>query len=201
MGQLKDLLPQILTSGFGSLFSELCVKPCPRHGPFAFNGAGGNAQDLCNLFHSQSAKKSHFDDLLLAGIERRQSAEGIIDGEHADRGIGAKVQRIFDWDDGLPTAAPGTEVGARMIDEDTTHEMRGNGEKVRAVPEVRFALLDELQVGFVDEGGGLQRVIGAFATHVVRRAAMQLIVDQGHEALDYALVAAGQSRQQGRDFS
>jgi hypothetical protein len=48
------------------------------------------------------------------------------------------------------------------------------------VPTNRFGLAKP-QIGFVDYGGGLKRVLAVFAAHLAGGNSMQLAIDQFHE--------------------
>jgi hypothetical protein len=56
-----------------------------------------------------------------------------------------------------------------MVNKDATHELGGDAEEMGTALPGNAGLVDELHVGFVDEGGGLEGMIGAFAAHVVGR--------------------------------
>ena len=75
-----------------------------------------------------------------------------------------------------------------MVAEDAAHDCGGDAEEVRAALPGDVLLLDEAEVGFVDEGGGLDGVAGALAAHVVAREPPQLVVDQRHQAFERRLV-------------
>jgi hypothetical protein len=62
-------------------------------------------------------------------------------------------------------------------------------------------LADEAQVGFVNQGGGLQSVAGVLAPHVRAGEAVQLLVDVRDQAVERGLVAAAPVLEQPRHFS
>ena len=53
---------------------------------------------------------------------------------------------------------------------------------------VHILLLDQAQVGFMHQRRGLQQMIGAFASHVIRCEAAQFVIDQRHELLQACLI-------------
>ena len=61
-------------------------------------------------------------------------------------------------------------------------------------------MIDEAQVGFVDQSGGLQRVIGALTLQVIARQLAQLLVDERHEAIGCIGVALVPIDKNLRDF-
>ena len=83
-----------------------------------------------------------------------------------------------------------------VIDEDLAHRQRGHREKMHAVlPELRL-LLDQSKVSFVHQRGRLQRMVGAFPTHVPDRQAVELVVDERDQLRFSALFASAELHQQ-----
>ena len=68
-----------------------------------------------------------------------------------------------------------------MVHQDAAHGLGGHPEELGPVLPARLALVDQPQVGLVDEGGGLQGVAGVLAPEVALGLAVQLVVDDGHE--------------------
>ena len=54
----------------------------------------------------------------------------------------------------------------------------------------RRALIDQTDVGFVDQGCRLQRVLAALAPEIGAGQAVQLVIDQRQELVDGVFVAA-----------
>ena len=88
-----------------------------------------------------------------------------------------------------------------MIEQYVAHGHGGQREKACAVQELLFALIGELQKGLVDECGGLQRVVFGLPLPVRLCDAVQLVVDQGHQFIEGALVASGPRRKQSRHIA
>ena len=77
-----------------------------------------------------------------------------------------------------------------IVDQDAAHQARCDGEEVRAVLPVDLALVDEFQIGLVDQSRGLQCAIAPFTGHVARGDHVQLVVHQRHQAIEGIAVAA-----------
>jgi hypothetical protein len=89
---------------------------------------------------------------------------------------------------------------AGVVDEDLTHDVGSEADEVgAAVPVDVFA--GEAEVGFVDEGGGLESVVGALAAHVGLGEAVELGVDEREEALGGGGVAVVHSLEELSYFS
>jgi hypothetical protein len=78
---------------------------------------------------------------------------------------------------------------ARIVQQHLPHSPRGNGEKMRAILPLYFPLAGEAQIGFMDDGSGLQRVARAFAPHLRARYTTQFVVYQGNELTGDILIA------------
>jgi hypothetical protein len=89
---------------------------------------------------------------------------------------------------------------SRVIDEDAAHQVRGDREELGAVLPLDPPLIDELQVGLVDEGGGRQGVIGPLPLQVAAGQPSQLRVDGVEQDAARALVALAPGDQEPRDI-
>ena len=76
-----------------------------------------------------------------------------------------------------------------MVDQNVTHELRRNTEKVSAVLPLRLLLTDETKVGFVNQCRALQCVVGAFPPKVTSRQAAQFVVNQRNQSLSRTLIS------------
>ena len=66
----------------------------------------------------------------------------------------------------------------RMVHEDAAHHFGGDGQEVRAVLPIDPILVDQPQVGFVNERGRLQGVVAPLPTQIACRARPQVSVNQ-----------------------
>ena len=83
-----------------------------------------------------------------------------------------------------------------MVDQDTAHQAGGEGDEVHGATPLHPSLVDETQVGFVNQGGRLQRVLRAFPLQVTRRHAPKLVVDEGHQRCQRLFVAVAPLNEQ-----
>ena len=107
-----------------------------------------------------------------------QPVERLVDFQHVDlAGSGrAEVQRIELVERaGGRAAALLAEAGLGVVDQDAAHLARGHGEEMRAVLPGHVHL-DQLDEGFVNDGGRLQGVAGPLAFHVAAGAVAQLLI-------------------------
>jgi hypothetical protein len=85
----------------------------------------------------------------------------------------------------LPRAAAtlGGEVLSGMVDEDSSHHLRGDAIELRAILPLPLALIDEAHVCLVDEGRGLQGMAGVLAPHGGCRSSVKLSIYDWKQAL------------------
>jgi hypothetical protein len=68
-----------------------------------------------------------------------------------------------------------------VIDKDAAHHPGSNAEEVGAIAPMNLALVNQPNVGFMDERRRLERVAGRFVTHVAGRQTTQVFVQKRHE--------------------
>jgi len=78
---------------------------------------------------------------------------------------------------------------ARMIDQDASHQLRRDAVKLCPILPARVSLVDELQVGLVDQRGWLQSMVLPFATQIVSCQPPQFAIHERHQLLESCLVA------------
>ena len=88
----------------------------------------------------------------------------------------------------LGVRAPLGVVATRVVDEDAAHCLRRCRHEMGAVLPVHALVIDQPQVGFVDQGRGLQAVAGALAPHVVVRQTTEFVVDDRHQEGERKLI-------------
>ena len=64
------------------------------------------------------------------------------------------------------------------VDEDVSHQSRGNREEMSAILPSHFLPVDQSQVGLVHQGRRLQDVPGPFTCHIGRGHPVKLSVDE-----------------------
>ena len=79
-------------------------------------------------------------------------------------------------------------VATRVVDEDAAHGLRRCRHEMGAVLPVHALVVDQPQVGFVDQGRRLQAVAGALAPHVVVRQTTEFVVDDRHQEGERKLI-------------
>lgn len=172
---------------------EFAEEPCPSEVPVAFDGGGCDAEGLGGVVDGHAGEEPHLDGTGFAVVEGGEFGERDVEGDE----VGAEVvgrggdDAGFVEGDAVSAAAAFEAVGvAGVVDEDAAHGLGGDGEEVGTAGEACLGLVDELEVGLVDEGGGLEGVAGAFASEEGAREGAELVVDEWEEGIDSAGVAA-----------
>ena len=70
-----------------------------------------------------------------------------------------------------------------MIDQDHAHDLRGEGEKVRAIGPIGRTLVAETKIQLADQTGGLQSMAGMLALQAAMSDAAQIGIYQRQQLL------------------
>ena len=77
-----------------------------------------------------------------------------------------------------------------MVNHDAPHQLRGRRDKVASALPDRLRIIDQPQIGFVENGGGLQGVAGTLPAHVMVGEPVQFGLHQREQLLQRSLVSA-----------
>jgi hypothetical protein len=86
-----------------------------------------------------------------------------------------------------------------VVDENPSHHLRGDAEKVRAILPRDAALANQAQVRLVDERGRFECVVSALTPQVPGRQTTKLAVDKRHQLLVSAPVTTTPGDEQAAD--
>ena len=150
--------------------------------PIARDGTFGDALQLCDIGHVESAEDAPFDELSAARIDfgqLRQRAVQRDDVDEIDAIIGDELGGARGQRD-LP-AASAHAAASRLVDQDLTHRARGQREKLRALDARQIRRLMKFQVRLVHERCRVQRRFIAVRTSLSPRQSAQFFVDESEE--------------------
>ena len=146
-----------------------------------FNGSFGHAENLRDLVHGESTEVAELDDfcgafvLISEPFERCMKAQKLICIEVA----------AFKWGDLLDqrdSSLVSSPFGARplscVIDEQVSHHLRCESDKVGSTAPIGLRLIDEPQISLVNQCGRLQGV-SCLVPHLPLGETSQLVIDQG----------------------
>jgi hypothetical protein len=160
------------------------IQPRSGNPPLALHRPGGDAQDVGGLLDGETAEESELDDASLLRVESLQVGESPVkrDGVDVDR-LGGR-ETFDERDPSLGASALGPHSAPRVVDENPSHQLRGDGEEVRPVLPLHAALIDELQIRLVHQRRRLERMVGSLARKVPFGQRLQLPVDHRHHLVE-----------------
>ena len=171
--------------------------------PVALDGSCRQAEDFGRLFDRQAAEVAQFDQTGLAGVLAVERVQGIVEVEEIHRfgggGSGGVTHRL--QGDGQGDVTLFGVAGADVIDQDAADHLGGDGQEMGAAFEVGLALVHELQIGFVDQGGWLQGMMARLAGHLAAGDAAHLVVDEREDTVEGFGLAVAPLIEESRDFS
>jgi hypothetical protein len=180
------------------------MKPDSRKLPVALDRARRDVENCGDLFHGKSAEVAQLNHACLSLIFASKTGKCLINGEDFVDAIGIDVRRndevvlhLYAMQAACPALG---HTGASVIDEDLAHDASGEADELTAARPVDL-VADKAHVGLMDEGGGLERVVGALAAHVRRGQAVQLGVDSRQQFFPSVCVAGVHGLEQLRDLT
>jgi hypothetical protein len=122
------------------------------------------------------------------------SGQGVVERQQAvvrvDRG------HVAELDPPPPAAMLRTIPAAGGLDEDAPHDLGRGGEEVPAAIELLVA--HQPQIGFADQGGGVEDVAGGFCSHARGRQLPQLVVNEREQVGGCLAITGGRGVQESR---
>ena len=80
-------------------------------------------------------------------------------------------------------------VATSMIDQYAPHHLGRNREEMGAILPLHALVVHQAHVGFVHQGGRLERVAAALALHIAVSQAAEFVIHDGGQAVERALVS------------
>lgn len=163
------------------------MKPGFGHSQIAAHGDFGDLERAGNFFHGKSAEIAKLNGFAFPGVESFQGFEAGIECEQLRALRFSKADRLLEGHI-EPRAFAGI-AAAGLVHQDLAHEARSHAEKVRAVLPGWIGLIDQAEVGLVDESCGLQSIGVPFPAEITGSELAELAVDQGGQVIESLLVA------------
>src|SRR5215472_15611045 len=83
-----------------------------------------------------------------------------------------------------------------MLNQDAPHHLGGNREEMGAILPPHALVVDQSHVGFIEQRGRLQAGAGALAPHVAPRQPVELVIDDGRQPFERALLSVAPGLEQ-----
>jgi hypothetical protein len=91
-------------------------------------------------------------------------------------------------------------LGARVLNENLPHQVRGSTKEMRAIVPGNLRLIYQAQKRFVDQRRGLQGVTGLFTAQIAFRLLAQLVIHDRQQFIERGTVAVAPIHQHAGDI-
>ena len=76
-----------------------------------------------------------------------------------------------------------------MLDQNTAHQLRGYREEMGPILPLHPLVIHQADIGFIDQRGRLEAVVGALTSHVAVRQPAELRIDDRRQLVEGELVS------------
>jgi hypothetical protein len=161
--------------------------------PVSLDGSGTDVERRCRFFNGQVSEKTAFDDLYKPLVVTGQAFQGIMERQQVGYFLVGYQRYLFERNSDEVAAAFLGALPPGIIDQDESHGSRRYREKMDAVLPVNAALVDQLEIGFVDERRGVERFSGSLVDAAMMGETMKFLINHREKlvhnvALPYATV-------------
>ncbi len=159
------------------------VQPALSESQVAIDGGLGHLHQVRRFLGSATKKVAQFDELDLVGIERAQFVQCVVQVQQF-RAADIDPQEIVAKRDAIMTATPHLCLAfTRVIDQDHTHYLGGEGVEMLTVFPGGLLLVQKPEVELVDQGRRLKHVGIALSANIGRGHLAKVGVDERHQFL------------------
>lgn len=178
---------------------EFTAQPGVSDAKFVTNNVHTPSLDCSALLRGHAAEVAHFDELRERLALARERFQHQIQFQEADLRFARfelQGESIIQRNGLVPMGA--REGGARpgMVHQNTAHRLRDYGKEMRAIGKLQFAMAKKLQIGFVNQRGGLQGMAGPFVAETPLGEAAQRWINHGQQLVAGGCVSATKLLQQ-----
>lgn len=170
-------------------------EPCLGQAPVPVHRLGRHAEDRCALLGRQASEEPHLDHLCFARVKPGQCLDSPIQEHNIQIEFIADSEVLSEIDAREPPVRPG------IVNEDAPHDLGADCQEMRSVSPFQVPNASQSQVGFIHQGGGLNRVAGTFALQMAPRDPVQLRIGQFDNLPDCGLISRAPRAQKLRDLS
>ena len=134
--------------------------------------------------------KTQLHHATLAGVEGRETVEGLVQGKDVDRRLGARDQMLVHRHVHRVPSPFRSLARTSDVDQDSPHQLGADCEEMCPTRPADSPNVDETDVQLVDETGRLKGGVRLFAGHVVVGQRMEFPVDERNQFVSRALLAS-----------
>src|ERR1019366_5593631 len=162
------------TGGSGS--TDFRDEPPSRQPPVPGDRSLRNIQHCRRLLHAQSAKVTKLDDFRLAWVRIFQFVERVVQNQEIAVFADTQVGNVAELDAAEAAAVLGGCAFAGRVHQYPSHDLGAHRKEVSFAVSRDILPVDQAQVDFVNQVGGLQSLSFALALHERPRHAAQFAV-------------------------
>jgi len=157
---------------------------------------------LSRLLDGQPGEKTQLDQFRLALVLLFELLQGLVQGEQIDLRLGRRCRDVWQFLAVPATAGLERALVSGSVDKYAPHRLRrGSEEMPPADPLLNLFTIDEAEVGFMHQGGGLERLTRLLVYQTLCRQLAQFVVDQWQELIGRVEIALFDGGQDARDFA
>lgn len=134
--------------------------------PVAQHRLDRDIEDFRDLLRFQSAEEFHLDHRAFARMALGEALQSVVERDQIGRMLPGQFPGFIEVNL-APFSAPFFPIMlARVLNKNAAHQLRSHAAKMSAIPPSGSSLINEPEIGLVDQGGGLERVVGTFVSQV-----------------------------------
>ena len=154
---------------------------------------------MSGLLDGEPAKRAQLHDFREAVVDHFQALEGVIQREHGYLLGNDRLYSLFERHALDTIASLACVVATGVVDEDPPHDLYGDPKEMSSTLPIDLPLIDESQIGFVDERRRLQSMPHPLAAKLARCDAAQLGIDERQQLIEGTVIPATPIIEQRRD--
>jgi hypothetical protein len=159
--------------------AKLPLQPCLGQLPVPRYRVRRDLERLGGLFRADAAIETQLYHSASSRVHGGKRLESVVEGQQLLTAIARRVQGFFPRAAGSRRAATlSGAVTVRVINQDAPHQLRGQGEELRAILPTDTRSGTEPQPRLIDQGRGLEGAAWALLAHVTVGEAMELVMDE-----------------------
>ena len=182
------------------VLTEFPVEPGPCKVPVAFYGCRRDIQHFCGFLNGQPPEKAAFDDLVLPFAEGGQPSERFVKRQDLLRLLLRQEKGLVEGKMRLSPAPFLCLAPQGITDQDVAHRLGCYREEMGAALVLHTVQADQLEVGFMYQRCGVERMPVSLAAEAVARHTTQLIIYKRKQRIEGRRITFCESHQQPGNF-
>src|ERR1700719_4393829 len=170
--------------------AHLAREPRLRQIPIPVHPLWRNTKNQCNLAGCEATEVTHLNHPRYARIKLGTLFQRFVQPDDLRFQFRRNHQTFVEIDGPHSPATFRAATRSGMLNQNTAHDFRNDGEELRSLLPVHLPYVDQPQVRFMHERGCLDRVLGTLPAQAAARNLPQLGIRQVDDSGESTLVAA-----------